>query len=110
MFGLRVQGNTDGRKIILHEENWPDGVFPMRKDFVWDKRPKHTKSGEYCFQRVEGEGIYEIPVGPIHAGIIEPGHFRFSMAGESIMLLEGRLGYVHKVQKNCSRHYQWQKN
>jgi Ni,Fe-hydrogenase III large subunit/Ni,Fe-hydrogenase III component G len=96
MFGLHANGNCDGRKIILHEENWPDGVFPMRKDFAWDKRPEHVKSGEYQFQRVEGEGIYEIPVGPIHAGIIEPGHFRFSMAGESIMLLEGRLGYVHK--------------
>ncbi len=43
-----------------------------------------------------GEGIYEIPVGPVHAGIIEPGHFRFSVAGEEILFLEPRLGYSHK--------------
>jgi len=45
---------------------------------------------------VKGEGIYEIPVGPVHAGIIEPGHFRFSVVGEEIVLLEPKLGYKHK--------------
>jgi len=45
---------------------------------------------------VEGEGIYEIPVGPIHAGIIEPGHFRFNVAGERIITLEGKLFFTHK--------------
>ena len=46
--------------------------------------------------RVEGEGVHEIPVGPVHAGIIEPGHFRFSVVGEKVLKLEERLGYVHK--------------
>ena len=45
---------------------------------------------------MKGDGIFEIPVGPVHAGIIEPGHFRFSVAGEPILNLEIRLGYVHK--------------
>jgi Ni,Fe-hydrogenase III large subunit/Ni,Fe-hydrogenase III component G len=94
MFGLEPVGNPDKRRIILHE-NWPADAFPLRKDFAFDTRPA-TASGTYEFQKVDGEGIYEIPVGPIHAGIIEPGHFRFSVAGESIMLLEARLGYVHK--------------
>lgn len=93
-FGLVPAGHPDARSIILHE-NWPAGLFPLRKDFIW-----HTKSavndGTYRFQMVEGEGIYEIPVGPIHAGIIEPGHFRFSVAGEEIVHLEPRLGYTHK--------------
>jgi len=93
-FGLTPVGHPDLRPIILHE-NWPQDIFPLRKDFDSHRRPV-IASGSYAFQHVSGEGIYEIPVGPIHAGIIEPGHFRFSMAGESIMLLEARLGYVHK--------------
>ena len=67
----------------------------MRKDFDWRTRVPEAHES-YEFEKVEGEGIYEIPVGPIHAGIIEPGHFRFSMAGERIMLLEPKLGFVHK--------------
>ena len=93
-FGLTPVASPDTRPIILHE-NWPAGVFPLRKDFNWMTRPE-TATGEYKFQKVEGEGIYEIPVGPIHAGIIEPGHFRFSVAGEEIVHLEPRLGYTHK--------------
>ena len=93
-FGLTPVGHPDSRSLILHE-NWPADVFPLRKDFNWQTRPAQAK-GTYQFQKVEGEGIYEIPVGPIHAGIIEPGHFRFSVAGESIMLLEPRLGFTHK--------------
>jgi Ni,Fe-hydrogenase III large subunit/Ni,Fe-hydrogenase III component G len=93
-FGLNPVGGHDTRRLVLHE-NWPEGQFPLRKDFKAHTRPD-TATGTYEFHKVNGEGIYEIPVGPIHAGIIEPGHFRFSMAGESIMLLEARLGYVHK--------------
>jgi Ni,Fe-hydrogenase III large subunit/Ni,Fe-hydrogenase III component G len=93
-FGLKPLGHPDLRPIILHE-NWPSDVFPLRKDFDWQTRPEVAR-GTYRFQKVKGEGIYEIPVGPIHAGIIEPGHFRFSVAGERIVLLEPRLGYTHK--------------
>src|SRR4029077_15000816 len=50
----------------------------------------------YSFLQVEGAGVHEIPVGPIHAGIIEPGHFRFSCLGEVIANLEIRLGYQHR--------------
>ena len=93
-FGLNPVGHPDPRPLILHE-NWPANIFPLRKDFDWQTKPKDAK-GSYEFKEVKGEGIYEIPVGPIHAGIIEPGHFRFSMAGESIVQLEPRLGFVHK--------------
>jgi len=93
-FGLTPIGCHNKRSIILHE-NWPLDVFPLRKDFNWQKRPQ-IANGTYNFQKVKGEGIYEIPVGPIHAGIIEPGHFRFSVVGERIVLLESRLGYTHK--------------
>lgn len=94
MFGLTATGNSDQRQLLLHE-NWPKDLHPLRKDFATDTHPKKA-TGKYNFAKVDGEGIYEIPVGPIHAGIIEPGHFRFSMAGETIVLLEARLGYVHK--------------
>jgi len=94
-FGLQPKGHPDPRSLILHEENWPEGVFPLRKDFVWNERPDAVK-GEFHFNELRGEGIYEIPVGPVHAGIIEPGHFRFSVAGEEILQLEPRLGYSHK--------------
>ncbi len=93
-FGLTPQGHPDPRPIIL-QENWPENCFPLRKDFPWDLRPP-LASGEFTFRRISGEGIYEIPVGPVHAGIIEPGHFRFSVAGEEILFLEPRLGYSHK--------------
>jgi Ni,Fe-hydrogenase III large subunit/Ni,Fe-hydrogenase III component G len=93
-FGLKPLGHPDSRPMILHE-NWPENIFPLRKDFNWRERPEKA-NGSYQFQKVDGEGIYEIPVGPVHAGIIEPGHFRFSVAGEEIILLEPRLGYKHK--------------
>jgi Ni,Fe-hydrogenase III large subunit/Ni,Fe-hydrogenase III component G len=51
---------------------------------------------DYAFVRVEGDGVHEIAVGPVHAGVIEPGHFRFSVVGEKVLRLEQRLGYTHK--------------
>ena len=63
-----------------------------------DPRPwlRHAPDGGYEFVRVAGDGVHEIPVGPVHAGIIEPGHFRFSVVGEKVLRLEERLGYAHK--------------
>jgi len=93
-FGLTPIGHPNLRGMLLHE-NWPATKFPLRKEFDWKERPNKVK-GEYKFNILQGEGIYEIPVGPVHAGIIEPGHFRFSVAGEEIILLEPKLGYKHK--------------
>ncbi len=94
MFGLIPIGNPDTRPLVLHE-HWPDGVFPLRKEFELETKVKRQEK-EYQFLRVQGEGICEIPVGPVHAGIIEPGHFRFSILGENIINLETRLFYTHK--------------
>ena len=93
-FGLKPTKHPHPRPIILHE-NWPDTVFPLRKDFNWRDRPPQAHAS-YEFHKVEGMGIYEIPVGPVHAGIIEPGHFRFNVVGEEIASLEPKLGYTHK--------------
>ena len=61
-----------------------------------DRRPWLRHSGPYPFLPAEGESLHQIPVGPVHAGIIEPGHFRFTANGEIVVRLEERLGYVHK--------------
>lgn len=95
MFGIEPVGNPDQRSLNLHSEVWPAGGYPLRKNFT----PPHEKTSEgvrYRFKRVEGEGIFEVPVGPVHAGIIGPGHFRFSAAGEPIISLELRLGWTHR--------------
>ncbi len=94
MFGVVPQGHPDGRRFVFHG-NWPGGSFPLRKDFDRKHKPEFMKRPLY-FQKVQGSGTYEIPVGPVHAGIIEPGHFRFSVAGEPIINLEAQLYFVHK--------------
>jgi Ni,Fe-hydrogenase III large subunit/Ni,Fe-hydrogenase III component G len=94
MFGLIPIGNPDTRPLVLHE-HWPEGIFPLRKEFDVKKKVERQEK-EYAFLKVQGEGICEIPVGPVHAGIIESGHFRFSILGENIINLETRLFYTHK--------------
>ncbi len=105
MFGLAPDGHPDLRRLVFHR-NWPEGQFPLRKDFDPKRKPQLVKNDNNktgaCFKRVAGEGVYEIPVGPVHAGIIEPGHFRFSVAGEPIINLEAQLHFVHKgIEKMC---------
>jgi Ni,Fe-hydrogenase III large subunit/Ni,Fe-hydrogenase III component G len=93
LVGIRAIGG-DGRKWLRHGA-WPEDVHPLRKDFDAGRRFAQ-EADRYAFVRVEGEGVHEIPVGPVHAGTIEPGHFRFSIVGEKLLRLEERLGYVHK--------------
>ncbi len=94
MYGLIPVGHPDLRRLVRHE-HWPKGAHPLRKNFLWDTVMKR-KEGDYAYRQIEGEGVFEVPVGPIHAGIIEPGHFRFSVAGEPIMQLEIRLFWKHR--------------
>ena len=61
-----------------------------------ERTPAPTARPAYAFLPVEGESLHQIPVGPVHAGIIEPGHFRFTASGETVVRLEERLGYAHK--------------
>lgn len=94
LFGIIPVGHPDAKRLVFHS-NWPVNVYPLRKSFDVHHKPPLAKE-EISFRKVEGEGVYEIPVGPVHAGIIEPGHFRFSVAGEPIINLEAQLYYVHK--------------
>jgi Ni,Fe-hydrogenase III large subunit/Ni,Fe-hydrogenase III component G len=93
MVGIAMEGG-DQRPWLRHGA-WPADWYPLRHDAgegqAWGNEPS-----DYAFVQVGGEGAHEIPVGPIHAGIIEPGHFRFSVIGERVLRLEQRLGYQHK--------------
>jgi Ni,Fe-hydrogenase III large subunit/Ni,Fe-hydrogenase III component G len=91
-FGIVAFPNV--RNHATHPD-WPEDVYPMLKDFDRAGHVPRVK-GVFDFRRVEGEGVFEIPVGPVHAGIIEPGHFRFTVAGEPIINLDIKLFYTHK--------------
>lgn len=100
LFGLQPEGHPDLRPLVFHG-NWPQGVYPLRKDYDGSLRPP-MENREQEFLHIHGTGVYEIPVGPVHAGIIEPGHFRFSVAGEPVINLEAQLYFVHKgIEKMC---------
>ncbi len=94
LFGLIPVGHPDMRRLVRHE-HWPKGSHPLKKEFGWDQVLGRVQ-GEYAFRKIHGEGVFEVPVGPIHAGIIEPGHFRFSVAGEPILQLEVRHFWKHR--------------
>jgi Ni,Fe-hydrogenase III large subunit/NADH:ubiquinone oxidoreductase subunit C len=94
LFGLVATGHPDPRRLALHQF-WPQDYHPLLRDAT----PPATLVDDgraFPFRHVEGPGVFEITVGPVHAGIIEPGHFRFSVEGETIANLETRLGFVHK--------------
>ena len=93
LLGLFAQEAIDHRKWLSHN-CWPAG-HPLRKEFDFQRQVTPNING-YPFIPVIGDGVHEIPVGPVHAGTIEPGHFRFSIVGERILRLEERLGYKHK--------------
>ncbi|MEX0958805.1 MAG: NADH-quinone oxidoreductase subunit C [Burkholderiales bacterium] len=95
LVGLHAEGAADERPWLNHGA-WPARFLPLQQDAFAGPRPLALPVGDYPFVRVEGDGVHEIPVGPVHAGIIEPGHFRFSIVGEKVLRLEERLGYVHK--------------
>jgi Ni,Fe-hydrogenase III large subunit len=92
LYGLNA--GSDARGWLRHGA-WQEDAYPLRRDLSPETR---LPAGDprYAFVRVEGEGVHEIAVGPVHAGIIEPGHFRFSIVGERVLRLEERLGYTHK--------------
>jgi Ni,Fe-hydrogenase III large subunit len=89
LFGLEPVGLPDARP-------WLDLGFWGITHPLAESSSATASSDPYAFLPVEGEGLHQIPVGPVHAGIIEPGHFRFTANGETVVRLEQRLGYVHK--------------
>jgi Ni,Fe-hydrogenase III large subunit/Ni,Fe-hydrogenase III component G len=93
LFGIAFEGHPDPRPLVRHGF-WPPDYFPLRKDAA--PREFTDDGRSFPFTEVGGEGVYEIPVGPVHAGVIEPGHFRFSVVGETIIDMKARLYFTHK--------------
>ena len=89
LFGIEVVGLPDGRPWLDH------GRWALRAPLAAQARPPGTPDS-YRFLESDGPSLHQIPVGPVHAGIIEPGHFRFTASGETVVRLEERLGYTHK--------------
>ncbi|MFZ1643690.1 MAG: hydrogenase expression protein HypE [Candidatus Contendobacter sp.] len=89
LVGLQPVAGPDSRPWLDHGR-WPV-VHPLGA-----ATPRTDPPSPYPFLAAEGESLHQIPVGPVHAGIIEPGHFRFTANGEAVVRLEERLGYVHK--------------
>jgi Ni,Fe-hydrogenase III large subunit len=93
LVGLFAEGETDRRPWLNHGA-WPADFFPLRPGCARPGAFGDVK--DYPFVTVQGDGVHEVAVGPVHAGTIEPGHFRFSVVGEKVLRLEERLGYTHK--------------
>ena len=94
---MRFSGHPHPHRWTRHQA-WREGRFPLRADFplAGEDQRRTQADRDYPFEALTGDGVYQIPVGPVHAGIIEPGHFRFHAEGETVLQLEARLGYVHK--------------
>jgi len=84
---VTAEGASDKRAWIDH------GRWPAKGTYLGSR---FLAAAPYVWQPAEAPGLHLIPVGPVHAGIIEPGHFRFSVVGETVVRLETRLGYVHR--------------
>lgn len=94
-FGLHVAKAFDTRPL-LHHERWPEGIHPMQKGFDVQTVLQPIDPRPYAYEAVGGDGVFEVSVGPIHAGIIEPGHFHFSQAGEDMLHQEVRHFYKYR--------------
>ena len=92
---IGIASEADDQRPWVWQASWPIDCYPLRRDFEAQAKWQPGQE-EYAFVRVEGDGVHEIPVGPVHAGIIEPGHFRFQVVGEKVLRLEQRFSFVHK--------------
>ena len=101
-FGLEAEGHPNPRRVALHDD-WPD-VHPLRKDFPLDTVLPPFEGERHVYRPTLGEGVFQVPVGPVHAGIIEPGHFNFAVAGEPILYLQLRMFYTHKGTEKLFEH------
>lgn len=101
-FGIVAEDHPNPRRVALHD-NWPD-VHPLRKDFPLDTVLPAFEGERHVYRPTLGEGVFQVPVGPVHAGIIEPGHFNFAVAGEPILYLQLRMFYKHKGTEKLFEH------
>ncbi|WP_298208537.1 NADH-quinone oxidoreductase subunit C [Ferrimicrobium sp.] len=93
-FGVTLIGHPQPARLVKHA-HWPENYHPLLNDAAPSPGSLADET-DYKFLEVDSDAIYEIGVGPVHAGIIEPGHFRFSAVGESIITMKARLWFVHR--------------
>jgi len=93
LYGIVPRDHPQPYRLVRHG-HWPTSYHPMLSDA--DPTPYFGAHTGFPFAEVTGKGVYEIPVGPVHAGLIEPGHFRFSVVGETIVRMYQRLYFVHR--------------
>ena len=93
-FGIIFEDAFDKRPLV-HQERFPKTIHPLKKSFQ-DTHINEAPYQAYKYEVINGDGIFQVAVGPIHAGIIEPGHFQFSQAGEEMLHLEVRHFYKHR--------------
>ena len=105
-FGLVPRDHPNPERVALHDD-WPEEAWALRKDFDADTQVPRVEGNPHPFRPVTGEGVFQVPVGPVHAGIIEPGHFRFGVAGEPVLYLQLRLFYVHKGTEKRFERLPW---
>ena len=98
LFGVEPRDHPLPRRLVRHA-HWPRAWHPLlgARSPQTDAVPDFGEDlSTFPFLEVGGDGVYEIPVGPVHAGLIEPGHFRFSVVGETIVRMKARLWYLHR--------------
>ncbi len=99
-FGVDFIDAFDTRPLLKHER-FPKDLHPMRKNFT-KQEINFSKFQPYPYEVIDGDSVFQVGVGPIHAGIIEPGHFHFSQAGEEILHLEVKHFYKYRaIEKMC---------
>jgi len=96
LYGVTASDTPDSRPWLDH------GRWGVRRPLA-ESTPSPATGDAYAFLTAGGPPMHQIPVGPVHAGIIEPGHFRFTASGETVVRLEERLGYVHKGVESLMR-------
>ncbi|ABL77593.1 hydrogenase large subunit [Thermofilum pendens] len=95
LLGLVPENHPDPRRLVLPDD-WPEGVHPLRKEFTYTERPPSVARKCEFRPSVEGEGIMQVPIGPVHAVADEPGQFRVFLDGEKVVDVDYRMFYVHR--------------
>lgn len=107
MFGISFVDSIDNRELV-HHGNFPPNVHPLDKNFKVSTKLNYDDHDQ-DYTSISGTGVFEVAVGPVHAGIIEPGHFRFSVAGEPIINIEAKLYYTHRGLEKLSENENYMK-
>ena len=105
LLGIEPLGHPDPRRLVLPDD-WPQGLHPLRWDVPRDAHPPAGPSG-WAPRVADGDGVLLMPVGPVHAGIIESGHFALSLMGETILHLDLRLFQKHRGLEKALEGLAW---